>query len=118
MYGWMLRRWCHGLWCQRFKKIHQGPRLVLDMGNPWVNFRLSLPIPVCTHTHEAWVWVLTGLPLGTDMGTVPMGVGTDLSTYYTIHIYLIYLTPAQMTLLALFGPVLIIFTLRATCLVV
>jgi hypothetical protein len=56
--------------------------LVIDTGNPWVFLGVSVPISVCTHTHEAWVWVLTGLPLGTDMGTVPMGVGTDLSTYY------------------------------------
>jgi hypothetical protein len=61
--------------------------VVIDMGNPWVVLGLSVPISVCTHTQEAWVWVLTGFPLGTDMGIVPMDVGTDLFTHYIINTY-------------------------------
>ena len=52
--------------------------LVLDMGNPRVKFTLSLPIPVSTRTQEAWVRVVVGFALGTDMGMVPKGKGTDL----------------------------------------
>ena len=48
------------------------------MGNPWVFFTLSLPIPVRTRTHEAWVRICTGLPSGTDTGMVPMGKGMDI----------------------------------------
>jgi hypothetical protein len=51
--------------------------VVIDMGNPWVVMGLSVPISVCTHTPEVWVRVPTGFPLGTDMGIVPMDVGTD-----------------------------------------
>ena len=50
------------------------------MGNPRVNFTLSLPIPVSTRTQEAWVRVLVGFALGRDMGMVPKGKGTDLLT--------------------------------------
>ena len=52
---------------------------MLDMGNPRVNFTLSLPIvPVSTRTQEAWVRVVVGFALGKDMGMVPKGKGTDL----------------------------------------
>ena len=50
---------------------------MLDMGNPWVFFTLSLPISACTRTHKVWVRICTGLPSGTDKGMVPMGKGTD-----------------------------------------
>ena len=43
--------------------------VVLDMGNPWVFFTLSLPVSVCTRTHVSWVRVHAGFPLGTGKGT-------------------------------------------------
>ena len=62
--------------------------LVLDMGNPRVHFTLPLPISVSTRTHEAWVRILTGFALGTDMGKLPKGKGMDLLIYkYTNIIY-------------------------------
>jgi hypothetical protein len=52
--------------------------VVLDMGNPWVNITLSLPVSVCTHTHDTWVRICTGLSKDTDMGKLSKGTGTDL----------------------------------------
>ena len=58
------------------------------MGNPQVHFTLPLPISVSTCTHEAWVRILMGFALGTDMGMLPKGKGTDLLIYkYTNIIY-------------------------------
>jgi hypothetical protein len=52
--------------------------IVIDMGNPWVNLRLPLPVSIYTRTPEARVWVYTGFPKGTDKGMLPMGTGTDI----------------------------------------
>ena len=41
--------------------------LVFDMGNPWVNFRLSVPVSINTRTQASQIWISTGLGLG--MGT-------------------------------------------------
>ena len=54
--------------------------VVNDMGNPWVFFTLSVPVSICTHTHDTWVQVLVGFTLGTDMGKLPTDVGMGLYT--------------------------------------
>ena len=51
--------------------------VVMVTGNLWINFRLSIPISVCTRTHVSWVQVLTDFPLGTGTGTKPQGMGMD-----------------------------------------
>ena len=84
---------------------------MIDTGNPWVFLTLSVPVSVSTHTHKAWVRVQTGLALGTDRGTVPMGVGTDLFTYYLV--YYIIPTYKQCVRHAL-GPFLVISIIHAT----
>ena len=61
------------------------PEVVLDMSNPWVFFRLSLPISMKTHTQVVWVWVFIVFCVGTDMGKEPKGKGTDLKNInYTV----------------------------------
>ena len=47
----------------------------MGMGNPWVFFTLSLPVSVCTRTHESWVRVLTGFAMGMGVGIIPKGMG-------------------------------------------
>ena len=60
--------------------------LVMDTGNPWVIFTLSLPVSISTRTHESWVRVLTGFPLGTGMGIIPRDMGMDFLLIYIMFI--------------------------------
>ena len=50
--------------------------VVNDMGNLWVKFTLSVPVSVCTHTHDTWVWILTGFCMGMGKGKLPKDKGT------------------------------------------
>ena len=65
--------------------------LVFNMGNPWVNFRVPVAVPVCTCTHVSWVRVSMGLALGTGTGTVPIAlVGGYVGPYFPTLFYFFF----------------------------
>ena len=52
---------------------YETAQIVIDTGNPWVNFRSSLPAPAKTRTHGPRVRIWTGMD----------GFGTDINGFCT-----------------------------------
>ena len=55
-----------------------GRGVVFDTGNPWVNLKVPIPVPVDTHTRESRVWVFMGFPMDTGKGMLSAGRGTGI----------------------------------------